>query len=67
MLEYVLAELRARKGRRVGNLRDVERDTGLDYSWLTKLAAEPTLIPDPGVNKVQTLHDYFRAEEAKAA
>lgn len=67
MLDYVLAELRARKGRRVGNLRDVERDTGLDYSWLTKLANEPTMIPDPGVNKVQALHDYFKAQERAAA
>ena len=67
MLDFVLGELRARKGRRVGNLRDVSRDTDLDYSWLTKLANEPSSIPDPGVNKIQKLYDYLREEQARAA
>lgn len=65
LLEYVRSQLDARKGRRVGNLADIARELEPDswesyYSWLTKLANDG--IPDPGVNKIQRLADYFRRE-----
>lgn len=59
LLDFVLTELDSRKGKRVGNLADIARDTELDYSWLSKLAQRR--IPDPSVNKIQKLADYFRA------
>ena len=53
MFIYVLDELQACKGTWV----EVADETGLDYSWLTKLAQGR--IPDPSVNKIQRLADYF--------
>lgn len=59
ILQFVLAELGARKG----SWRDIARalepqDTESYYSWLTKVAQGR--IPDPSVNKIQRLADYFR-------
>lgn len=48
-----------------GNWRVVCENTGLDYSWLTKLAQGR--IPNPSVHKIQTLHDYFKKPRRKAA
>jgi len=48
-----------------GNWRVVCADTGLDYSWLTKLAQGR--IPNPSVHKIQTLADYFKKSRRKAA
>lgn len=58
ILDFVLTQLDSRKGRRTGNLVDIARETELDYSWLSKLAQRR--IPDPSVNKIQKLADYFR-------
>lgn len=58
ILDFVLHELDTRKGKRTGNLADIARDTALDYSWLSKLAQRR--IPDPSVNKIQKLADYFK-------
>lgn len=64
MLEYVLTELRARKGTWTEIAKELEPDSWASYySWLTKLAQDR--IPDPSVNKIQRLADYFRAQHAK--
>lgn len=58
MLEAVLIELQARKGRWPEIARAIEPDSwGSYYSWMTKLATGR--IPDPGINKIQRLADYF--------
>lgn len=54
LLDYVLKQLQAKKG----SWPSIAKITGLDYSWLTKLAQGK--IPDPSVNKIQVLADYFR-------
>jgi hypothetical protein len=59
ILQFVLAELGARKG----SWRDIARTLEPDdmesyYSWLSKVARGS--IPDPSVNKIQRLADYFR-------
>ena len=54
LLPYVVKELQARKG----EWPKICADTKLDYSWLTKLAKGR--IPDPGVNKIEKLADYFK-------
>lgn len=54
LLPYVVKQLQARKG----EWPKIASDTELDYSWLTKLAQGR--IPDPGVNKIEKLADYFR-------
>lgn len=53
LLQYVLDELQARKG----TWPKVAAETGLDYSWLTKLALGQ--INNPSVHKIQALADYF--------
>ena len=59
MLEYVLSQLRARKGTWTEIAKELEPDSWASYySWLTKLAQDR--IPDPSVNKIQRLADYFR-------
>jgi hypothetical protein len=66
LLPYVVRELQARKG----DWPKISADTELDYSWLTKLAQGR--IPDPGVNKIEKLAEYFKdrrrtkAQEARA-
>lgn len=60
LLDYVQEELQARKGAWPA----VARETDLDYSWLTKLAQGR--IPDPSVNKIQRLADYFREHPVEA-
>lgn len=53
LLEITLKALAERRGK----WPQICRDTGLDYDWLTKLAQGR--IQDPGVKKIQRLHDYF--------
>jgi hypothetical protein len=42
---------------RKGQWPAICRATGLDYDWLTKLAQGR--ITDPGVRKIQRLHDHL--------
>ncbi len=59
MLNVVLAELQARKGNWPAIAKAIEPCSWESYySWLTKLAQGR--IPDPSVNKIQTLFDHFR-------
>ena len=66
ILEFVLTELNARKGRWPDICKALP---SIQYSWLTKLAQGK--IPAPGVQKIQILADYFRGikheETGKAA
>lgn len=43
-----------------GHWRQICDETRLDYNWLTKFAQKK--ISDPGVKKVQALHDYLEGE-----
>lgn len=63
ILTFVLNSLQESKG----HWKRVCSDTGLGYSWITKLAQGH--IDNPSVNKIQILADYFResAPEIKAA
>lgn len=54
MLTFVISELQARKGQWPA----ICKATGIDYSWMSKLAREE--IPEPGIKKVQKLADHFR-------
>lgn len=56
-LDFVLGQLQERKG----NWPQIEKDTGMPYSWLSKLARG--LIDDPGVKKIEKLARYFRLLE----
>lgn len=60
MLTFVVSELQARKGQWPA----ICKATGIDYSWMSKLARED--IPEPGVKKVQRLADYFRQTDRAA-
>lgn len=62
ILEFVLQQLEARRGtwREIARLLEPD-DTDSYYSWLTKVAQGR--IPDPSVNKIQRLADYFRGIE----
>lgn len=57
MLDRVLLRLRQES-----DLRRVERDTGLRYSWLIQL--KKGRFGDPGVSKIEKLDSYFRARDA---
>jgi hypothetical protein len=58
IFERVLSELQARKGTWPEIAKAIEPDSWESYySWMTKLATGK--IPDPGVNKIQRLADYF--------
>lgn len=56
MLDYVIAELDARKGR----LPEVAKATGISYRTLQKI--HQRVVKNPGVTHIQHLHDYFRAQ-----
>jgi hypothetical protein len=65
MLEFVKAELQARKGTWPAIAKEIEPESWESYySWLSKLAQDR--IPDPSVNKIQRLADHFRAERQRA-
>jgi hypothetical protein len=53
-LDFVILQLQSRRVSRP----QIERDTGLDRSWLTKLSLG--LIDDPGHKKITKLAEYFR-------
>jgi hypothetical protein len=53
-LDFVMRQLQERKG----SWPQIEKETGLDYSWLSKLARG--VIDDPGVKKIGKLAVYFR-------
>lgn len=57
LLDYVLEHLRARRVKWV----EVSRETGVPYDTLKKIAHGRT--PNPGVQHVQRLADFFRARE----
>lgn len=61
LLDQVLRELNACRG----EWPRLCRELGLSYWWITKLAQGH--IHDPGVRKIQRLHDYFVANEPKEA
>jgi len=44
------------------SLRQIAEDTGLNVNWLRKFLDDA--MPDPGVNKVQTLHEYLMSRVA---
>lgn len=54
MLDYVLRQLDASKGQ----FREISKDADVPYSTLVKIAQRVT--PNPGVNSIQALADYFR-------
>lgn len=67
LLEYVLGELDARKGRWPAISKAIQPDAWEShYSWMSKLA-QPGVIDDPGVKKIQALADYFRAHPLERA
>lgn len=48
-----------------GGYRDIARATGLGYDWLLKLSAGE--IGDPGVNRIERLHNFLISEDKKPA
>lgn len=62
LLDYVLAELEARKGRWPDISKGIAgiRDWKSHYSWMSKLTQDG-VIADPGVKKIQELADWFRS------
>ncbi len=61
ILDYVLVKLEQSKGRWPA----IAADTGVPYDTITKIAQRQ--IEDPKVSKLQTLANYFRAQEQAAA
>lgn len=53
MLAATLKALRAKRGQ----FRAIAKATRLEYDWLTKLSQGR--IHDPGVRKIEVLHDYL--------
>jgi len=41
---------------------EIARDTGLGKEWLSKLSRG--LITDPGVSKIERLHEYLKSNKA---
>lgn len=60
-LDFVLRQLKTRKG----SWPQVCAETGVDYSWLSKLARG--MFEEPGVKKIETLARYFRLLEKHEA
>lgn len=58
MLQFVLGRLDACRGKH----REVAANSGVPYSTVKKIACRIT--PNPGVNHVQTLSDYFKSKKA---
>lgn len=66
LLNFVLRRLAAHKGEWPAIAKAMEpKNWRSYYSWLTKLAQGR--IPDPSVNKIQRLADYFRGVVRKKA
>jgi hypothetical protein len=64
LLNYVIAELRNRRGSYVQLSREMapENPNGY-YSWLTKLATGK-YSSNPGLHRIEALANRFRREEA---
>lgn len=43
-----------------GEWSKTAKETGLGYEWIKKVANHK--VPDPGVNKIETLHDYLASK-----
>lgn len=54
MLQYVIRKLKENRGR----IPDISHQTNLKLSTVQSIMYEKT--DNPGVNTVQTLHDYFK-------
>lgn len=54
MLQYVIRKLKENRGR----IPDISQQTNLKLSTVQSIMYEKT--DNPGVNTVQTLHDYFK-------
>lgn len=54
LLDYVLRNLDDSRGQ----IKSIAVETGIPYSTLAKIAQRVT--PNPGVNHVQALADYFK-------
>ncbi len=62
MLKAVMEDLAAHKGQWSEIARELEPNRTVSfYSWLTKLAQGR--IPEPSVNRIQRLYDYFRSKD----
>jgi len=61
ILDYVLSQLEQSKGRWPA----IASATGVPYDTITKIFQRQ--IEDPKVSKVQTLANFFRAEEKASA
>ena len=57
ILDYVLRKLAENKGRHV----EISKATGIPYGTIAKITQRTT--PNPGVNHIQVLADYFRGVE----
>lgn len=57
LLDATRRLLKARKR----SLRKISLATGLNYDWLARMSQERT--NDPGVQKVQALHDYLVSQQ----
>ena len=55
ILEFVLAKLSANKGKH----KEIAEASGVPYSTLAKVSQRIT--PNPGVQSIQALADYFRS------
>ena len=55
ILEFVLAKLDANKGKH----KEIAEASGVPYSTLAKVSQRIT--PNPGVQSIQALADYFRS------
>lgn len=59
--------LRLLKGRPASlSVRQISEDTGLNYDWL-KTLLRADFNGDPGVKKMQTLHDYLVSQQIDEA
>lgn len=59
-IDFVKRNLEASRG----TWPKVCADTGLDYSWLTKMAQGK--IPNPGYQKIELLYHYFKSHRVAA-
>ena len=59
--EPILDTTRRLLAARKQSLPKIAASTGLDFEWLSKMSQGR--INDPGVQKVQKLHDYLITEE----
>ena len=58
LLSFVLRNLESNKGR----LREIAAESGVPYSTISKI--NQGITPNPGVNTVQALADFFASKKA---